>query len=339
MKAPLSKKSKIIILTVSIFAVTLVLGILFIPTFISSQFNKFDMQPDSDTGFYSSAQGRIAYSDNSLSVFDNKENITQIHTENSKEEVNTFAIKYNGFDIYTDDSGLNIKNNDFEHSIKGETSKFDISNNNVIYQTDNCKLSIYNLEAKSTQIFDAKNKIYWFAINNDNFFLATHYEDEALGKIFKIYVCDINTLEINKTFTCSLDDNSIFLNCNNDIYVAIPPMNNARIYKVDFDVPNLKQLFSHLYVQNIVATDTNIIFNAEKQSTKESATDTVENKNNGLWAYDFVKGEVTKLSDECVFDDLVATENYVYGFTKEYMSPEDSANNEKGYKITQIPIK
>ena len=43
--------------------------------------------------------------------------------------------------------------------------------------------------------------------------------------------------------------------------------------------------------------------------------------------------------EECVFDDLLATNNYVYCYRKDYVLPRGMANSwVKGYEITQIPI-
>ena len=66
---------------------------------------------------------------------------------------------------------------------------------------------------------------------------------------------------------------------------------------------------------------------------------TVEDENNGLWEVDIETGTKKKLSDECVFDDLLATENYLYCYRKDYLLPRGMANDwYKGYSLKQIPI-
>ena len=66
---------------------------------------------------------------------------------------------------------------------------------------------------------------------------------------------------------------------------------------------------------------------------------TVEDENNGLWEVDIETGTKKKLSDECVFDDLLATENYLYCYRIDYLLPRGMANARyKGYILKQIPI-
>ncbi|WP_337809305.1 hypothetical protein [Ruminococcus sp.] len=58
-----------------------------------------------------------------------------------------------------------------------------------------------------------------------------------------------------------------------------------------------------------------------------------------MWEVDIETGTKKKLSDECVFDDLLATENYLYCYRKDYLLPRGMANDwYKGYSLKQIPI-
>ena len=67
---------------------------------------------------------------------------------------------------------------------------------------------------------------------------------------------------------------------------------------------------------------------------------TVANPLNGLYKTNLITNETEKISDECDFDCLLATENYLYCFTTKYTFPQEilKLDQESGYAIKQISI-
>ena len=98
------------------------------------------------------------------------------------------------------------------------------------------------------------------------------------------------------------------------------------------------RIVEHNYVQSVTYNNNKIYFSAEKSEWNIVRT-TVEDENNGLWEVDIETGTKKKLSDECVFDDLLATENYLYCYRTDYLLSRGMANDwYKGYSLKQIPI-
>lgn len=67
---------------------------------------------------------------------------------------------------------------------------------------------------------------------------------------------------------------------------------------------------------------------------------TISNPLNGLYMTNIKTNETTRLSDECRFEGLLATENYLYCYTIDYLIPQGliKANAIIGYTLKQIPI-
>ncbi len=67
---------------------------------------------------------------------------------------------------------------------------------------------------------------------------------------------------------------------------------------------------------------------------------TVAHPHNGLYKTNLITNETEKISDECEFDCLLATENYLYCFTTKYTFPQEilKLDQESGYTIKQIKI-
>ncbi len=304
-------------------------------------YSKFQMSVDNDCGFYSSENKYLTYNDNSLSVYDRSKNRTRIYTQNGDKRKDSFVVEYKDCEIYTAENGIVIKTDVGEENIKGETDNFVVSDDYIVYQINESILLIYDTKTKKTQEIkaDVSNKIKWFDVNDKNIYLASYYYDECLGNIFSIKVYNLKTLEITQSLTYNISDNIRILRCGKDVFVISPPKGGIVIYRVDFSKQKLEKLYTHPYVNNITANSKYIIFSSEQYSTTELITRTVDNENNGLWKYDIEEKKTVKLSEQCVFDDLLATDNYVYGYTNEYVLPRGLANWWiKGSMITQIPI-
>ena len=67
---------------------------------------------------------------------------------------------------------------------------------------------------------------------------------------------------------------------------------------------------------------------------------TVAHPINGLYKTNLITNETEKITDECEFECLLATENYLYCFTTKYTFPQEilKTGHESGYAIKQIPI-
>lgn len=300
---------------------------------IKSQPNNFNISQNDDSGFYNSNY-RLMYSDKTLYVSNHLKNTTDIYTNESSSATWSSSVKYRDYEIGIDSNGLYIKGNDLSHNIKGETSDYYIDGDNIVYKVNNKQLTIFNLKTQNTNTLNTVYEIHWFAASENSVFTANHNNRED----FVVESFDINTLEKTNSFSGNIFNSTIFLLCNNEVYIVTPPYSTISIYRVDFEAQQLEYLHTHNYVNSIVSNDKYIIFSAEKYSTLELVTRTVEDEDNGLWAYDIANKTLTKISEECVFEDLIATENYVYGLTETYLLPRGFFNIPTGYNLTEIKI-
>lgn len=302
----------------------------------------FQMSADNDGGFYVSQNKYLTYCDNALSVYDRAENKTKVYTENENTERNSYYVEYKNFQFYTADNGLAVmQNGENEEIISGSTQNFVISGDYVVYQTSDSVLLKYDLKSKTPQKIktDDGYKIKWFDAGNNKIFLSSCRYDEAQGNTLQIKVYDLKTSEDAQSVSCKISDNAKILRSGEDIFVVSPPKGEIGIYKVDFSNQKLEKLYTHINVDNIAANSGYIIFSSEQRSANELITRTVENENNGLWKFDLKSEKAVKISEQCVFDDLVATDNYVYGLTKKYVLPRGTANSwTAGFEIEQIPV-
>ncbi len=302
----------------------------------------FKMSADNDGGFYVSENKYLTYCDNSLSVYDRTENKTKIYTENENTKRNSYYVEYKDFQIYAADDGLAVsQNGENEEIISGITKNYIISGDYVIYQTSDSVLLKYDLKSKTSQEIQTDDgyKIKWFDAENNKIFLSSCRYEKAQGNTLSIKVYDLKTLEDVQSVSYKISDNARILRSGEDIFIVSPPKGEISVYKADFSNQKLEKLYTHINVDNIAANSNCIIFSSEQRSANELITHTVENENNGLWKFDLNSEKAVKISEQCVFDDLVATDNYVYGLTKKYVLPRGMANSwTAGFEIEQIAI-
>lgn len=95
---------------------------------------------------------------------------------------------------------------------------------------------------------------------------------------------------------------------------------------------------SHPDVKYITGNSDELYFVSEKT---ESAVvrKTVNTSYNGIWKFDLKQNVSEKISEECECDQILATDNYLYTYTIDYVLPRGIANLWiKGYILNQIAI-
>ena len=91
-------------------------------------------------------------------------------------------------------------------------------------------------------------------------------------------------------------------------------------------------------IVDIVSNGEDVFYLSEKTES-EIIRKTVDCETNGIWKIDAENYTVTKVSDKCSYENILATKNYVYCYKIEYVFPRGVANSwAKGFSIEQIAI-
>lgn len=322
---------------------------------------KVDLKPDSDTSYYNSyeygcnsmriyngkrfpmSDDYMVYKDGNLYVKDPMYFRADIYYSDRKENVSTSITsqRIENIEVYCDDGSLYMEN----HATQ-EKQKLDEQSQILFFDGDRV---LYSVDKKKLVIVDAKNindrkeidyigEIFYISINSNTLNVITKNEYK-----YEIFQYDVDTYLQKSHFEHStlsnLDEpaiiNDYFLYCCKDL---INTSEECTFLKYNLKTGEISRAALHNYVQSVTYNNNKIYFSAEKSEWNIVRT-TVENENNGLWEVDIDTGTKKKLSDECVFDDLLATENYLYCYRKDYLLPRGMANDwYKGYILKQIPI-
>ena len=335
-------KSVFICIIIAVIAVIIYIAY---PIIFSSE--EFDMKKDNDTGFYNSYEhGYIKQdiiNDDFLS-FNNGVLVTKnflrtkigIYDGSSSEKIpipNNSQISDKNI-VYLFNNVLYYKDTTTNTTVKidDDCQSFVFDGNYIAYVKCNDVYIVTLNNINNYQVIENEWDVFFLQIRNEKLFIVSEKDNS-----YNFYVYDIKTIEktafSNFTFTYPINHLTI---CQ-DKYVFYYE-NTQRIYIVDLEKEMLNSLAQHKYLIDMTSNDTHIYFVAEK-SESLLARITVEDENNGLWELDISGKAKIKISEECVFDDLLATNNYVYCYRKDYVLPRGMANSwVKGYEITQIPI-
>lgn len=114
------------------------------------------------------------------------------------------------------------------------------------------------------------------------------------------------------------------------IWFTIP----TRIHDKEGNYPTIR----HADIKFITSNNDCVYYISEKT---ESAIirKTVESSYNGIWKLEVGSDKPTKIADECDCDEILATKNFLYCYTINYILPRGIANSwVKGYLINQLAI-
>ena len=316
-----------------IFLIILSALLLVIAFFILSK-EKVDLKPDSDTSYYNSyeygcnsmriyngkrfpmSDDYMVYKDGNLYVKDPMYFRADIYYSDRKENVSTSITsqRIENIEVYCDDGSLYMEN----HATQ-EKQKLDEQSQILFFDGDRV---LYSVDKKKLVIVDAKNindrkeidyigEIFYISINSNTLNVITKNEYK-----YEIFQYDVDTYLQKSHFEHStlsnLDEpaiiNDYFLYCCKDL---INTSEECTFLKYNLKTGEISRAALHNYVQSVTYNNNKIYFSAEKSEWNIVRT-TVEDENNGLWEVDIETGTKKKLSDECVFDDLLATEKTIY---------------------------
>ena len=349
------KLSPLLICLIILFALLMVIAF----SIVSKE--KVELKPDSDTSYYNSYEygcdkirirnGKVnyflydymSYKDGNLYVKNPNYLRTDIYYPNRKENVSSSITsqRIENIEVYCDDCNLYMEN----HSTQ-EKQKLDeqcqilfFDGDKVLYSVDKNKLIIVDVKnINDRKEIDYIGEIFYISKNSNILNVIT--KDEYKYDIFQ-YDAD-SFLQKSYFEHSTLTDfsepaiiNDYFLYC----YKEPPNLSEECTFlKCNLITGEISRAAKHNYVNAVTYNNGKIYFSAEKSEWNIVRT-TVEDENNGLWEVDIETGAKTKLSDECVFDDLLATENYLYCYRIDYLLPRGMANDwYKGYSLKQIPI-
>lgn len=318
------------------------------------------MKADSDNKYYHSNEygyvnssyfydDFLSFSNNKLSAksFD-KTKIDVYSPENMvcfKTQKNAEIVDEKSF--YINNNSLYVKNLDTntETVIYDNCNHFVIGNQKIAYSDDeNVFISdINNYESKIK--IPLNNELYYINIIDEKLYLIERVSqnDSASENEYKnlkpyiFYIYDLQTQKAVNSYTVDYVNHlSNIVICQENFYFS--DYESGKLYYVDLVNEKFSCISGNEYIYDITSNNNSVYFVAEKTKS-DIGRHTVECDENGIWKYDVASGEIAKISDECIVDDLLATENFLYCYRIEYFLPRGFANSwVKGYDIKQIPI-
>ena len=340
--------------------------------FINIPYVSFDMKYDDDNSFYGSndyyhyGNFETTYNDNYLSYNDsvfyardfNRTKITKF-TPDSKTSftVPKDACITDNRMFYITDGDLfceDIETSD-KKLIDSDCELFTLNDKAIAYTKGN------KIFAKDISNFDnigiitAENDIYYFNISDNSIYVVeqiygesdillpaidnekTNTFSDIQEYVFLKY--DIKNMRLVNSETKELQSTINNIAICNDVFVFYEPFEQT-IYSVDLkenaSLPPIQR--QHDDIKDITSNNKKVFFISEKT---ESAIirKTVDCETNGLWELNIEDGTINQLSEQCDFDYILATQNYVYCYKTEYFLPRGVANSwVKGFSIEQIHI-
>ncbi len=346
MKRTLNKKCKILIF--------IVLGIVCISILFLLLSNldshNFNMKYDDDKKSYSSCEygynsnpqmltynNYLSYNNGELFVKDfSKTNFTIF----SKDSSSTISIPKDAY----------LLDNKIYYIISGKLYYKHLEDNKEIFIDDNCKTFcvsgnyiayVKNNSVILTSINDFDNKRQITVVDDEIYYY--HIQDGVLylmernSKEYVFINYNLDTLDEINRFSFGMK-NAIDCIClsNGNFYFYYGE--TSGIFCANMKTGDCSSIIYHPCVKDMTVNDNKLYFISEKIEG-EIITKTAKSKDNGVWELDISTAELRQLAEECEFSSLLATDNYVYCYKKEYLLPRGMANGwVKGYKIEQIPI-
>ncbi len=358
MKKLFNKPYKKVICILAIIIIIAIASIILIHSFM---FSGFSMKPDTDTEYYNSYIGGVpsqkaynynylSYSDGSLMAKNTNCTNIDIYSENGK---STQPIRDNvqivkDSKAYISNGALFLENNNKEIEIDNNCVGFLFDGNNIAYFKDNNNIYITTVNnPENVKSIENQYCVYYLYIQNGKLYVITDTDgsyalnnddnDSKANNQYNFTIYDLETT--NQLKTCSIDIAGELLDiaiCKENFVFYYHP--NQCIYMVNFEKEYLDIVSTHKHIKNLTSNGNKIYLVAERiNSSAGFVTD--KHEDNGLWELDITTGEEVKLSDKHSFDDLLATQNYLYCYTIDLILPRGFADHlNKGYTVQQIPI-
>ena len=308
----------------------------------------FEMKPDSDKGTYISNESGyfsddfnkndyLQYSNGQLIAKDFGHTKATIFSGNGAKSISVPKSLYQADNkmIYIKSNKLYVKNTetDVETFIDDNCSLFCVSGDKIAYQKDSSVfIANINTPEKKLKIADIEYKIEHLCIEENVLYLIERNIGDCY---FYSYSIDDSTQLSSFEYSMSSPINGT---CLDDGYYYYYYEDTQTVIRTDMATGAFEGVVTHPDIIDMCVNGDKLYFISE-QTEGEIVTTTVECEDNGIWEVDIPTGESRKLSDKCVFNDLLATDNYVYCYKIDYLLPRGMANSwVKGYEIEQISI-
>ncbi len=346
MKYKLSKKYTLLVfIGIGIFCISI-----FLLIFNTLKGSSFKMLYDSDEKSYYSSE--FGYN-SSPNIFTNN---NYLHYDNNKLTVKNFSRTKVSIFSENDTSNISIPkdalildrkmyyinsgnlycedlDNKSKTLIDDSCKTFCINDSYISYQKNNSIIlsDINNFENKN-KIVEVDNEIYYYNIQDNILYL--------IERNFKSYNFISYNLEDFKqinyhSFDMGIIISSICLSHNN-IYFYYKETEG--IFSLNMETGNCNSIIYHPNVVDMAINDDKLYFISEK-TEGEIIIKTSPAETNGVWELDVNTADAKKLSTECAYSDLLATDNYVYCYKTEYILPRGMAPSwVKGYEINQLDV-
>lgn len=222
-----------------------------------------------------------------------------------------------------------------------------VCNDDVIAYVKNDSIILKSINTlESIGVVKADNQIYYTNISDGNLYVAERFfEDKTneygyrvkVGKqyIFKKY--DLKSCKLLESKTANYVNGLRCVTvCKDTFYFfcdETQTVNNVCLDK-EGNYPTIR----HADIKFITSNNDCVYYISEKT---ESAIirKTVESSYNGIWKLEVGSDKPTKIADECDCDEILATKNFLYCYTINYILPRGIANSwVKGYLINQLAI-
>ncbi len=317
-----------------------------------------DFSKDIDSGFY--AGEYLKYNDGVLTVRDPNYKYSETYELGNNTKYKTDFSKISSHTMYNDEvygtkivyrGGLSlyiydtINNNSkliFENYHKYITCKnsvicVDNDNNIYLYDVVNENMSVI-CENISENIctLDTQND-YLYILREDNYY----YFITVFDLVSKNKIADF---KINEGISDYYDYDDAYMIANGEKVIVCLESGFKKPVFYDFSGKSftnnqLDELAPHMDL--LTVNGDYLYYTLRDREVTLLNDDTKSNESNGLYKRNITTGKVEKISDECLFDEIIATENYLYCYKINYLTPRSLFKLENllvGYNLTQIPI-
>lgn len=312
-----------------------------------------------DENFYISSNGKMLYSSGCAAIQNTDGESFDLCSDDGKRQYKCSGVaEFNDCVVYSDDEGVYLETSEGSERIFSSCPDMFLPHNEKIYIADkNGDLYIYNLpDGKLTsKAFDCGDA-EWIGASGDSLYAqCVVYEEDSTdadgirwkgGKQTVTFLClNAETLERENTFSLTTSDDfeSVKpLMSGNKLLFALTHSNTneTEVYLVDFVKSQSRLLFEHDSVTGITANDDCIYFCSERvKYTPFKVTDDNFKSTNGLWKYEISGGKKEKISGTCDYEDLLATNDYLYCYKTARVFPRLLFDNINfGYCVDEMPL-
>lgn len=332
--------------------------VLFLFVFFSNN-NNYSF--DTDTGFYKGEY--IKYIDGELTVKNPNYMSSDIYQlkDNNKNTVKynklSNASKYcaevsDSMVVYFDD-GLNIYNTVSKvNTIITDDCDLWVLGNNLVFYTKDDNIFSYDISHETTYTIVEKMNGIISSLFVQNNYLYVFYEDNYHYGVM-VYDAITNKQMADFKINNGISDyndykNSYIIPNGEQIIIRQGPLpdDTAWFYNFSgekFTNENYNKIYSDIFscLDSVEYSGEYMYYTLRNRNSNEVFDRTINSEENGLYKANLETGKIEKISDKCDFDDILATENYLYCYATDYLIPKGilKADISIGYTLIQIPLK